>query len=97
MSGIIPTHELIAASEQPSAVSWSDEDACWIAQSTEHRYISAHGDTYEEALRELDVALNAVAAIHARMGQIHRIAILNRILHRYPRPHGADAAQRDER
>ena len=38
-------------------VLWSGEDACWIADVPDLRYCSAHGDTPEEALAEVRVAM----------------------------------------
>lgn len=37
---------------------WSDEDALYIAHMPELPGCSAHGDTYEEALREAQVAIS---------------------------------------
>ncbi len=36
---------------------WSDEDDCWIANVPDLRPCSAHGDTPEEALREIQVVI----------------------------------------
>jgi predicted RNase H-like HicB family nuclease len=38
---------------------WSDEDACWIADVPDLRYCSAHGETPEVALREVQTAMEA--------------------------------------
>ena len=38
---------------------WSHDDACFIANVPELKYCSAHGDTREDALREIQVALKA--------------------------------------
>jgi len=38
-------------------VFWSDADGCWIADVPDLRPCSAHGDTPEEALREVEVAI----------------------------------------
>lgn len=38
---------------------WSDEDDCWIADVPDLRYCSAHGDTPEAALGEIQVATKA--------------------------------------
>ena len=38
---------------------WSDEDKCWIADIPDLKYCSAHGETPEEALREVQVAKKA--------------------------------------
>ncbi len=36
---------------------WSDEDACWVADVPDLQYCSAFGDTPEEALAEIQVAM----------------------------------------
>lgn len=36
---------------------WSDEDDCWIANVPDLKYCSAHGDTPEAALREIQIAM----------------------------------------
>jgi predicted RNase H-like HicB family nuclease len=36
---------------------WSDEDRCFIANLPDFKTCSAHGDTPEEALREIQVAM----------------------------------------
>jgi predicted RNase H-like HicB family nuclease len=38
---------------------WSDEDACWIADVPDLKFCSAHGDTPEEALAEIQIAMQA--------------------------------------
>jgi predicted RNase H-like HicB family nuclease len=43
--------------EYPILVFWSDEDRAYIAKVPDIRYCSAHGETPEEALREVRVAL----------------------------------------
>jgi predicted RNase H-like HicB family nuclease len=35
---------------------WSDEDKCWIADIPDLKFCSAHGETPDEALREVQVA-----------------------------------------
>ena len=35
---------------------WSDEDEAWIANVPDLKYCSAHGDTAEEALAEVQIA-----------------------------------------
>ena len=40
-------------------VFWSDEDACWIADVPDLRFCSAHGNTPEEAVREVQAAMAA--------------------------------------
>ncbi len=41
----------------PIVIEWSKEDACYIAHSPVLKYCSAHGDTYEEAAREMTTAM----------------------------------------
>jgi predicted RNase H-like HicB family nuclease len=38
---------------------WSDEDGSWIADVPDLRYCSAHGQTPEQALREVQTAMAA--------------------------------------
>ncbi len=40
-------------------VFWSDEDKAWIADVPDLRYCSAHGDSPEQAVAELQVAIQA--------------------------------------
>ena len=40
-------------------VFWSDEDRCWIADAPDLKYCSAHGDSRESALAELQIAMTA--------------------------------------
>ena len=40
-------------------IQWSEEDAVWIARVPEVPMIAAHGDTPEEAAREVTIALDA--------------------------------------
>lgn len=40
-------------------VFWSAEDECWIADLPDLCFCSAHGDTPDDALRELQVAMAA--------------------------------------
>jgi predicted RNase H-like HicB family nuclease len=35
---------------------WSDEDEAWVANVPDLKYCSAHGDTPEEALAEVQIA-----------------------------------------
>ena len=44
-------------SEYPIVASWSDEDEAVIADVPDVRHCSAHGETPEEALREVRLAL----------------------------------------
>ena len=43
--------------EYPIVVFWSEEDQAYIADVPDIRYCSAHGETPEEALREVRTAL----------------------------------------
>ena len=38
---------------------WSAEDECWIADIPDLKFCSAHGETHDEALREVQVAKKA--------------------------------------
>lgn len=38
-------------------VFWSDEDGCWIANVPDLRPCSAHGDTPQQAVTEVEVAI----------------------------------------
>ena len=38
---------------------WSAEDDCWIADIPDLRFCSAHGDTPEAALHEVQIAMQA--------------------------------------
>ena len=38
---------------------WSDEDDCWFANAPDLKYCSAWGDTRADALRELEIAMEA--------------------------------------
>ncbi len=49
-------------------VLWSDEDECYIATSPEFQWISAFGDTPDEAFQELDVALKATIETYEEKG-----------------------------
>jgi|GEM_PF-775423 len=49
-------------------VLWSDEDECYIATSPEFQWVSAFGDTPDEAFRELDVALKAAIETYKEKG-----------------------------
>ena len=45
--------------EYPILVFWSDEDDAFIADVTDLKYCSAHGETPEEAVREVRIAMGA--------------------------------------
>jgi predicted RNase H-like HicB family nuclease len=50
---------------------WSQEDACWIADIPDLKYCSAHGETPDEALREVIAAKKAwLASAKAHKRQI---------------------------
>lgn len=38
---------------------WSEEDACYIADVPDLEYCSAHGNTPEKALQEIQIAISA--------------------------------------
>jgi predicted RNase H-like HicB family nuclease len=38
---------------------WSEEDNCWIADIPDLKFCSAHGETPEQALREVQTAKKA--------------------------------------
>jgi predicted RNase H-like HicB family nuclease len=38
---------------------WSDEDGAWVADAPDLKSCSAFGDTPEQALRELEIAIEA--------------------------------------
>lgn len=46
-------------SEYHSNLFWSDEDKCWIADFPDLKFCSAHGESPDEALREVQVAKKA--------------------------------------
>lgn len=48
--------------EYPIVVFWSDEDDASIADVPDIRYCSAHGETAEEAVREVRIALASMLA-----------------------------------
>lgn len=48
---------------------WSDEDGCWIADVPDLTYCSAHGETPAEALREVQVAMEAWLEAQAAEGR----------------------------
>lgn len=49
-------------------VFYSEEDACWVSEAPELLGCSAHGDTAEEALRELEVAIELYLQIRKESG-----------------------------
>jgi len=44
-------------------VTWSNEDACWIARHSQHRFLSGHSDTPSNAVAELMIAVEACEEI----------------------------------
>jgi predicted RNase H-like HicB family nuclease len=48
---------------------WSDEDNAFIAEVPELPFCSAHGATYEEALKEVQVVMDAWIEIAEERGQ----------------------------
>ena len=50
-------------------VFWSNDDDCWIAQSLKHAHVSAHGETWQDAVSELCTAVRL--ADEAAAGEIH--------------------------
>ena len=40
----------------PIVVAWSEEDRAWVADVPDLKYCTAHGDTPEEAVREVVIA-----------------------------------------
>ncbi len=49
-------------------VFWSDEDKAWVADAPDLKSCSAFGDTPEQALRELEVAMEAWLATAREKG-----------------------------
>ena len=49
-------------------VFWSDEDKAWVADAPDLKSCSALGDTPEEALRELEIAIEAWLAAAREKG-----------------------------
>ena len=49
-------------------VFWSDEDKAWVADAPDLKSCSAFGDTPEEALHELETAINAWLAAAREKG-----------------------------
>ncbi len=48
--------------DYPILIFWSDEDQAYIADVPDLRHCSAHGETPEEALREVRLALADILA-----------------------------------
>lgn len=49
-------------------VVWSDEDQVFIASCPEFRFVTAHGPTVADAVRELQVALELTVETHKEEG-----------------------------
>jgi len=49
-------------------VFWSDEDKAWVADTPDLKSCSAFGDTPEEALHELEIAIDAWLAAAREKG-----------------------------
>lgn len=49
-------------------IMWSDRDNCYIATVPEFPRVSAHGDTPEDALREVGIALQGAMEAYAEEG-----------------------------
>lgn len=47
---------------------WSDDDTCWIANVPDLKACSAHGETPEEALAEVQMAMQGWLAVAKEMG-----------------------------
>lgn len=47
---------------------WSDTDECWIANVPDLKACSAHGDTPEEALAEVQIAMDGWLEVASEMG-----------------------------
>ena len=47
---------------------WSDEDKCFIANVPDLKYCSAHGDTQEEALAQVKVAIRGHLEVAKEFG-----------------------------
>ena len=53
----------------PILIFWSDEDEAYIADVPDLRHCSAHGETPEEALREIQVAMAAWLEVAREVGK----------------------------
>lgn len=52
----------------PIVIEWSDEDACFVAHTPAIKYCTAHGETYEEAAREMNSAIEGWLEIARERG-----------------------------
>ena len=55
--------------DYPILIFWSDEDQAYIADAPDLRHCSAHGETPEEALREIQVAIEAWLEVAREQGK----------------------------
>ena len=55
--------------DYPILIFWSDEDQAYIADVPDLRHCSAHGETPEEALREVQVAMEAWLEVAREQGK----------------------------
>jgi predicted RNase H-like HicB family nuclease len=53
----------------PIVIFWSDEDQAYIADVPDLRHCSAHGETPEAALREIQVAMEAWLEVAREQGK----------------------------
>ena len=47
---------------------WYEDDACWVANVPDLKACSAHGDTPEEALAEVQIAMRGWLEVAKEMG-----------------------------
>jgi predicted RNase H-like HicB family nuclease len=52
----------------PIVIEWSEEDACFVAHTPAIKYCTAHGETYEEAAREMNSAIEGWVEIARERG-----------------------------
>jgi predicted RNase H-like HicB family nuclease len=55
--------------DYPIVLFWSDEDDAWIADVPDLAFCSAHGDSPEEALREIQIAKRVWLEVARREGR----------------------------
>ena len=49
---------------------WSEEDGCFIAEGSMFKYVSAHGNSPQDCLKEYCLALNGVLEVVEEDGEI---------------------------
>jgi predicted RNase H-like HicB family nuclease len=49
-------------------VQWSDDDECYIARVVEFPGVAAHGDTPDDALKEVQVSLELAIEVYQEEG-----------------------------